>query len=205
MTEVVAEIRAAFGYVPDPNSSDPVDQAMIKKTMHLVGNNEKGTQTFKQDAVEGTDPTVTTIREGKLSAVGTRVPFGRGEAGLTAEDRHVLGGIAAEIIGTRFVVIVKGHAARDDFGESPASQQAMDVSLKRAQAAADYLVDQGVSPDLLRVQGCGTYEPVRQQAYTADAQSLNRRVEVFTTDVLVRDLQDPRRASAKPLDERPLD
>ena len=199
-TEVISAIREAFGYVPDPNSADPVDQAMVKKTMRLAGANHEGTQTVKQDAVEGTDPTVTTIREGKMSAVGTRVPFDKGEAGLSDNDKRVLDGIAAEIVGTRFVVIVKGHSARDDFGEAATPQQLMNVSLLRAQASADYLVGRGVLPDMLRVQGCGVFEPVKQQAYTADARSLNRRVEVFTTDVLVRDLQDPHQTPAKPLE-----
>lgn len=200
MDEVVGAIRAAFGYVPDPNSSDPVDQAMLKKTMQLKGANNAGTQTEKQDAAEGTDPQVTTIREGKLSAVGTHVPFAAGDTKLTDNAKKKLDEIAAQIVGTYNIVIVKGHASRDDFGESASPQQFMDAALRRAQAAADYLVGKGVAPDILRVQGCSTFEPVKEQAYTAAAQELNRRVEVFTTEVLVRDLQDPHRASARPLD-----
>src|SRR5215207_559941 len=37
MNETIGEIRAAFGYVPDPNSADPIDQAMVQKSMRLVG------------------------------------------------------------------------------------------------------------------------------------------------------------------------
>ncbi|HEX8324826.1 MAG TPA: OmpA family protein [Tepidisphaeraceae bacterium] len=199
LVEQVAEIRAAFGYVPDPNSSDPVDQAMIKKSMTLRGPGEKGVQVERTDAAEGIDPTVQSIREGKLATVGTRVAFERGEARLTPDDLKNLNEIAKQIVGTRFVVVVKGHASRDDF-ETPTPPALMDVSLRRAQAAADYLVTQGVSPDVLRVQGCSTFEPVRQRAYTRDAHAMNRRVEVSSTDAVVRDLQDPNDASVAPLE-----
>jgi hypothetical protein len=46
------------------------------------------------------------------------------------------------------------------------------------------------------VQGCSTFEPVRQRAYTADMQAMNRRVEVDVTPTLVEDLED--RSSPKP-------
>jgi outer membrane protein OmpA-like peptidoglycan-associated protein len=195
--EVVGEIRAGFGYVPDPNSGDPVDQAMVKKAMRLTGSEEKGTQENPQDAAEGTDPSVQSIREGKLTTVGTRVLFEQGDATLDETDRRILTGIAKVIRGSAFVTIVKGHAAKDDFGEDATPQQLMDVSLRRAQAASDYLVQAGVSPDILRVQGCSTFEPVRQRAYTRALHQENRRVEVFTTDMTVRDLQDQRQGAIR--------
>jgi len=195
--EVVGEIRAGFGYVPDPNSADPVDQAMVKKAMRLTGSQEKGTQENPQDGAEGTDPSVQSIREGKLTSVGTRVLFDQGEYKLDDTDRRLLNSIGKVIRGSTFITIIKGHAARDDFGESATPQQLMDISLRRAQIASDYLVQSGVSPDILRVQGCSTFEPVRQRAYTRELQHENRRVEVFTTDVTVRDMQDQRQSSIR--------
>jgi outer membrane protein OmpA-like peptidoglycan-associated protein len=55
---------------------------------------------------------------------------------------------------------------------------------------ADFLTSKGVSPDIIRVQGCSTFEPVLQRRYTPDAQSINRRVEVEATATLVEQLQD---------------
>jgi hypothetical protein len=97
---------------------------------------------------------------------------------------------AKQIVGTRFVVIIKGHASKDDFAESTPALQFMDISIRRAQLAADYLVKAGVSPDILRVQGCSTFEPVIQRRYGPDAQANNRRVEVEVTATLVGELQD---------------
>jgi flagellar motor protein MotB len=198
--ETVGEIRAAFGYVPQPGSGDPVDDAMIAQKIRLMGKGEKGTQTDPQDAAEGSDPTVETIRPGKLAAVGTKASFDVGDYALDAADRRVLDQIADKIRGHRFIIIVKGHASRDDFAEGATPQAFMDLSLKRAQAAADYLVTRDVSPDVLRVQGCSTFEPVQQSAYTRDAQAANRRIEVYSTDTLVSELQDPRRTSQAPVE-----
>jgi flagellar motor protein MotB len=188
--ETVGEIRAGFGYVPDPNSADPVDQAMIAKKMRLVGPGEQGTQKEKQEAVEGTDPTVTNIRESKVAAVGTKIEFATAEAALLPRHRMALDDIAKEIKGQRFIVHVKGHASRDDFPEGTPPQKFMDVSIRRAQACADYLTGLGVSPDVLRVQGCSYFEPMSRRAYSPSAQLTNRRVEVGVTNLLVRDLQD---------------
>ncbi len=198
--EVIGEIRAGFGYVPDPNSSDPVDVAMFKKKLRLGQVDlEKGVQEQKQEATEGTDPNVTNIRESKLAAIGTKLDFVRGKSQLSADAKKALDSIAREIRGTRFIVIVKGHASRDDFPEDATAAQFMDVSIKRAQDVADYLVNVGVSPDILRVQGCSYFEPLKQSAFTRDAQQINRRVEVFATEMLVKDLQDPKRTSQEPV------
>jgi outer membrane protein OmpA-like peptidoglycan-associated protein len=197
--ETVGEIRRGFGYVPDPGSSDPVDQAMVAKQLRLVGEGEKGTKKNPQDAAEGTDPEAQNIRDSKQAVVGTRVLFDAADAALDASDRRYLDQIADKIRGVRFIVIVKGHASRDDFGDAATLQQFMDISIRRAQAAADYLVSRGVAPDVVRVQGCSTFEPVQQNAYTPEAQATNRRVEVFSTDLIVRDLQDPQRVSQEPL------
>ena len=57
------------------------------------------------------------------------------------------------------------------------------------QIVADYLTSHGVTPDILRVQGCSTFEPVVQHEYTAISKEQNRRVEVEVTPTLVDELQ----------------
>jgi outer membrane protein OmpA-like peptidoglycan-associated protein len=98
--------------------------------------------------------------------------------------------IAEQIRGHRNIVMIKGHAGLDDFPDGGTSAQNMDLSLKRAQHVADYLVSKGVSADVLRVQGCSTFEPVVQRAYTPEGRASNRRVEVEATASLVESYQD---------------
>jgi outer membrane protein OmpA-like peptidoglycan-associated protein len=75
----------------------------------------------------------------------------------------------------------------------------MDLSLRRAQAVSNYLTLRGVDPEILRVQGCSTFEPVVQREYTPDSQTLNRRVEVESTPTLVKELQaQPKNPATQP-------
>ncbi|MGC4032866.1 MAG: flagellar motor protein MotB [Tepidisphaeraceae bacterium] len=135
LVEQIAEIRAAFGYVPNPQSADPIDVFLLEKqkqVMRLVGPGEKGPQINYEPAAEGTDPTVQSIRPGNTSIVGTRVLFRPGEVALGQDDIRILNEIAKELRGQRLVFMIKGHASRDEFGEDGKPEQLMDVSLRRA-------------------------------------------------------------------------
>jgi outer membrane protein OmpA-like peptidoglycan-associated protein len=188
-----AAIRTAFGYVPKVGSSDRVDQ-MIEMMNHPKvpdGPGMGGKTTVKPEGVHGTDPEVQAVRAGKQVIVGARVVFDRGDAALTPLAIRNLNEIADQIRGHLTVVLVKGHTALDDFDDKATPQQKMDLSLKRAQAVSDYLTAQGVDPEMLRVQGCSTYEPVVQRDYSPEGQIPNRRVEVESTPTPVTDLQSP--------------
>ena len=109
---------------------------------------------------------------------------------LTPEAKHDLDQIADQIRGHRQIVFVKGHTALDDYKDEVEPQKKMDLSIRRAQVVADYLTAAKVSPDILRVQGCSTFEPVAQRAYNANVRTFNRRVEVEVTDNIVEERQD---------------
>lgn len=197
--KVVAAIRDAFGYVPDPKSSDPVDVQLLLKKLEgvesLKGPGDGGKKSLPRKSPQGIDDDSQTIRPGKLSVVGGKMVFNPGQATLTPETAHLLDQIAELVRGHRNIIVVKGHASSDDLPDGSTPQQRMDLSLRRAQAAADYLVTQRVEPEVLRVQGCSAFEPVARGVYTDEALAQNRRVEVEATDTLVEDRQDRVRAS----------
>jgi flagellar motor protein MotB len=199
--KVFAAIRDAFGYVPNPNSKDPVDMKMILDKLEMmkipVGPGEGAQTTVRPQGALGTDPEVTTIRMGKQAVVGGRMLFDRGGAQLTAQTLRMLDQVANQIRGHRNVVLVKGHTSLDDFPDTASAEQKMDLSLRRAQAVADYLTAHAVSPDMLRVQGCSTFEPVVQHEYTPLSQEVNRRVEVEATPTLIPELQQPQASPAR--------
>lgn len=193
---VAAAVREAFGYMPDPHSKDPVDIHMLLKKMHTI-NPVKGPTPgskahIEQQGALGTDPEVQSIRDGKRSVIGGRMLFDRGSAQLTTDTRNALQQIVNRIRGHYNIVMVKGHSALDDLPEGATPQQLMDLSLRRAQAVADLLVSQGVDAQVLRIQGCSTYEPIDEHAYSAQAQTPNRRVEIEVTAALVGDRQGER-------------
>ena len=190
---VAAAVREAFGYLPDPHSSDPVDLHMLLKKMHTInpvkGPKDGGKARIEQHSTQGTDPEVQTIREGKVSTIGTRMLFDRGSADLSALTRAALDQAANQIKGHYTIIYVRGHTADDDLPEGATEKQKLDLSMKRAEAAADYLVSRGVSPQVLRPVGASAYEPVNVRAYTPEAIAQNRRVEVEVTSTLVTDRQ----------------
>lgn len=189
--EVAAAIREAFGYVPNANSNDPIDLHMLmKKLDHMQGPGDGGKTKLERKGAEGTDAEVTTIRQGKQASVGGKLLFDTGRAELTRETTTALDQIVEIIRGHRQIALVKGHTSLDDLPDGATPQERMDLSVRRAQAVADYLTARGVEPDILRVQGCSTFEPVIQRRYGSEAQANNRRVEVEVTATLVEELQD---------------
>ena len=188
---IIAEIRDKFGYVPDTDSHNPIDLYLLRREMERQAKNgpgEKGNTKLKPDGAEGTESEVTTIRPGQFYTQGGQLTFEPRDATLTGRDREVLRQVADKITGHRNVVLVKGHAGSDDRFSGAEMGDLMQLSLDRAQAVADELVQLGVSPDVIRVQGAGPYEPVDRQAYTPDAKRFNRRVEIEATDRPVTDL-----------------
>jgi len=187
--ETVGEIRGGFGWEPNPKSTDAVDQAVIRKRARN-GPGQKGRVERETRGADGTDPEVTTIRQGAQATVGGRLLFDRGSAELLPASKKAIDQIAAQIRGHRNIVLVKGHTAQDDYAENTSAEALMDLSLRRAKGVADYLIHSGVEPEILRVQGCSTFEPIAQRAYSTAAQANNRRVEVDATAKLVEELQD---------------
>ena len=190
----MTEFRSGFSGTPlDVNSTDPMVQAAIRRRR---GKLEGGEAPIKRDSPTGTDELNTTIRPGKQAVVGGRILFDAGATKFTQETIRNLDEIAKLIRGHRNIVLVKGHTALDDLPEDASAEERMALSLQRAKAIADYLTSKGVEPEILRVQGCSTFEPVRQRAYSPNALQLNRRVEVISTANLVEEMQDRSAAPA---------
>src|SRR5215212_11391147 len=68
--EVIAAIRDAFGYAPDPNSNDPVDRYLLGLHMKKPrGPVDGGKTSSEQQGTNGVEPEVEMIRPSKQ--VGT--------------------------------------------------------------------------------------------------------------------------------------
>ena len=173
------------GYIP----TETKDASPLKK---LNGPGAEGASRERPQSPDGTEEMSSVIRPGREVTTGGKLLFPAGKASIDDELKTRLDRVVELIRGHRQVVQIKGHASRDDLGGDAASAETMKLSLLRAQAVADYLVAKGVDPEIIRLQGCGAFEPVRQGDSTAAGQSTNRRVEVVVSDTLVDQFQDRR-------------
>lgn len=193
LVQQVAAIREAFGHIPNPTSLDPVDYYMIHQM--LPGDNVPhgpgtGAETQREnEGRDGPDKQVTKIRDGKASSIGTGILFEAGKSDLTPEAQKAIRQIVPQLKGYRYIVHVKGHTSLDDV-DGGTEQDRINLSLNRALAVRELLIEEGVSPDVLRIEGCSTYEPAKQRKPGVEGQILNRRVEIEVTDQLVGERQD---------------
>jgi flagellar motor protein MotB len=200
LVKFIASIRDYFDFIPDTANPDKVDLYRVLKKIEemkpLKGEGKGGKTKIELKAPPGTDRESELIRPSKQVGTGAKVLFMPADDKLSPESMHSLDEIAQIVKGHRNIFMVKGHASADDYPDGSDESLKMNLSLRRAQIAADYLIAKGVDRETVRVQGCSTFEPVRQRAYTPDAKSLNRRVEVESTGMLVKDLQDSARGNS---------
>src|SRR5689334_17711711 len=143
----IAAIRDAFGYVPDPNSTDDIDIEVLKiRGVYLKkpkGPVDGGKNSTEKEGSKGVDPDVEMIRPSKQVGTGAKILFAPGDASLTPESRKALDDIADIIRGYRNIFMVKGHASADDYPDGTDESLKMVLSLRRAKAASDYLIAKG--------------------------------------------------------------
>lgn len=109
-----------------------------------------------------------------MATISGDVAFDVGSANIKPGFATNLDALAAQMLareGSRFSII--GHT--DNSGSEDYNQQ---LSERRAEAVADYLVGQGISAGALSILGLGESRPIADNA-TAEGQARNRRVEIF--------------------------
>ena len=103
------------------------------------------------------------------------------KADLRPEDRELLSRIAGILVTSHdYTISVNGHT--DDLGSDSYNQK---LSQRRAQAVRDYLVEAGLSPDILTVEGHGKSLPLVRGTSDADRRK-NRRVELGIVHTQIR-------------------
>jgi outer membrane protein OmpA-like peptidoglycan-associated protein len=103
------------------------------------------------------------------------------KADLTAKNRELLARIAGILLVSKgYSLSVFGYT--DDVGSDEYNQQ---LSLRRAKAVEDYLVQSGIDSSIISVKGYGKSSPF-EKGDSAAARARNRRVEIAVTDSSIR-------------------
>jgi len=119
---------------------------------------------------------------GMVMNLGDRVEFEYDKSELRPAERELLARIAGVLIASAdkgFHIQVFGHT--DDVGSEEYNQA---LSERRAQAVMDYLIEAGVDPDILSMQGMGKSMPLVADT-TDEARARNRRVEIAVVDTTI--------------------
>ncbi|SDB54073.1 chemotaxis protein MotB [Desulfonatronum thiosulfatophilum] len=121
----------------------------------------------------------------QIFSVNTAVLFHPGETDLTEQGRHFLRQVAPTLRNVTVPVLIAGHGStlRDEFDADfePALSEAIpdlswQMSLFRALNVYRFLLEQGVSSEILRMEGLGRFHP-REDPRTPEGRRNNRRVE----------------------------
>jgi outer membrane protein OmpA-like peptidoglycan-associated protein len=103
------------------------------------------------------------------------------KAELQPRDKELLARIAGILLTSRdYTISVNGHT--DDVGTDAYNQK---LSERRAQAVRDYLVQAGLSPEILSVEGHGKTRPL-VKGTSDQARAKNRRVELGLVNTQIR-------------------
>ena len=126
---------------------------------------------------------------------GDHLKFAFDKAELRPEDRELLSRVAGILItATDTTISVNGHT--DDLGTAEYNQR---LSERRAQVVHDYLVEAGLSRDILSVTGHGKSRPLVPGNSEA-ARAKNRRVELGIVNTRILYGKD---VAAPPAEARP--
>ncbi len=137
------------------------------------------------DNVDGRAKNVSVLHDAQRWTPGGALFFTPGSTELTPQSKHTLDTqIIPRVKDIRFKVLVRGHA----YGvtDITTNLDLEDMSYKRASAVRNYLIDQGeVNPLNLTIVACGSTEPMVVPARPTDNADVNRRVEVYVSDVTI--------------------
>ncbi len=183
LNDVAASVKMAFHYVPSVDSTDPIDQIILRRMAGKGDQPRNGDTSEPIDGVIGRNDMVTTVRTGTQTTIGGPISFEEGSVVLKPSTQSSLSTISEMIRGHSNVFLIKGHTSRDEEGQPAAKGR--DLAYERATAVMSKLVEMGISRTSLRVQSCRDFEPLKEGAYDNEARALNRRVEVVSTEALV--------------------
>jgi chemotaxis protein MotB len=140
------------------------------------------------------------LQEGDRFVLSAPIQFAEGVFKVEIEQENKIQFAAGELRGKNHKVEIRGHADRsdletEDFKEEQrknklsAAAYLLDLSFKRANAVADYLIDnQGVARNRIRIMALANHEP-QNRSTTLENAAGNRRVDIIQTEKLVQDFQ----------------
>ncbi len=123
------------------------------------------------DEIEMMQRTLNSIHFEEVLFISDKILFKTGSAVLLVSSLEELNKVFGLLLGSRIRIRIEGHT--DNVGSASFNQI---LSEKRAMSVKNYLVERGIEPDRLNVEGFGASKPIADNSTNA-GKALNRRVE----------------------------
>ncbi len=178
LLDLAIAVREAFHNPVSLSSTLEEDQALVRRLRQRLGKGESNDQTPPGD---GQRPQ--TLRPTDWSGDGGFVQFGDKEAILDQDARDTLAQIAERIMGTRWIIEIRGHASKWETWRDVKSGRTL--AYERAWVVGEELTRRGVAWDQIRLVSSGDSAPIIARARTADEAQTNQRAEILVLNEVV--------------------
>jgi len=195
MLDFALSVREAFNNPVDINSTDPHEQALVKRLMQRAGKSET-----RDPGTKGHEQDVKSLNRNDYFAVSGSVTFAEDSVELTEPAKAAVREVAGKAKGLRLVLEVRGHTSSVEALHGP--EAAMKLSSDRAMAVAHMLAQEGIDWWQMRLVTCGDHDRLAAFPANRAADKANARVEIILTDQVVPD-QVPTRYSNQPAGPAP--
>lgn len=172
LLDFAISVREAFNSPVSLDSTAPEDQPLIKR---LRARSTKGDTT--EDVPEGDGHKPQTIRPSDWDGAGAFIQFTANSSVITDEMRKTIAELAAPVLGSRWIIEVRGHASR--FETFRDQRKARQLAYERAWAVGVELVQLGLTWDQIRLVSSGDAAPVLARARTKVEAQTNQRTELL--------------------------
>jgi outer membrane protein OmpA-like peptidoglycan-associated protein len=148
LLKILASVKLQFGYKPKPNSTDPIDLAVMQclSQRQNIGFRHSGLG-WRSPAVKGKAEKERDNWVKSQSPIGKPFYFDRGSAEVTdAGDDNLQ--LIAEIVRTHYrMIIIQGHCSTEEAKDGDGD----DLTYRRAKAVKDILKKYGVAEKRLAI------------------------------------------------------
>ena len=157
MLKVLASVKLGFGYVPKPNSKDPIDLAVFQVMAQKNSNKfPKHGQRWLGAAIEGNAKKAPEPFVKAQSNIGKPIRFDRNSDVVAKSMASALDQIAEVIRHHYRVILVQGHCSPEEAARD--GMQGHDLSFRRAVADKHALQSRGVAAARMRITSCANHE-----------------------------------------------
>jgi chemotaxis protein MotB len=140
------------------------------------------------ESMESKKPKLTTVRSTDRTAIGTIVVFDEGSVELTEAGKRKLRDLVPKVKGLTYKIEIRGHATQREQYLAGATTGDWQVCYQRSLAVLEYLREQGIEVQRLRLCQASGYEPLTINDEGGEANK-NVRVEVFMLNETVESFQ----------------